>query len=111
MGAGDIDADPAGTATADLATSEIMIQANAATVFTAGDGQHPYGTIEAYSDPNGYAGSWGRPALKSKTSPTVGNHDYRDPLPGPAGYLAYFSPPCPHRPDLEYARTKRIRSH
>jgi Calcineurin-like phosphoesterase len=105
MGAGDIDADPAGTSTADLATSEILVQANPATVFTAGDGQHPYGTIEAYSDPNGYAGSWGRPGLKSKTCPAVGNHDYYDPLPGPAGYLAYFSPPCPHRPDIEYART------
>jgi hypothetical protein len=30
---------------------------------------------------------------------------YDDPLPGPAGYLAYVSPPCPHRPDIEYAKT------
>jgi acid phosphatase type 7 len=106
MGAGDISADPATTTTADLATSEIMIQASPATVFTAGDNQYPRGQIEDFTDPDGYAGSWGRAALKSKTCPAVGNHEYADPLPGPAGYLAYFSPPCPHRPDLEYAKTR-----
>jgi acid phosphatase type 7 len=105
MGAGDISADPATTTTADLATSEIMLQASPATVFTAGDNQYPRGQIEDFTDPDGYAGSWGRAALKSKTCPTVGNHEYADPLPGPAGHLAYFTPPCPHRPDLEYART------
>jgi hypothetical protein len=105
MGAGDISADPATTTTADLATSEILIQASPATVFTAGDNQYPSGQIEDFTDPDGYAGSWGRAALKSKTCPTVGNHEYADPLPGPAGYLAYFSPPCPHRPDIEYAKT------
>ena len=82
-----------------------MIQANPATVFTAGDNQYPRGQIEDFTNPDGYAGSWGRAALKSKTCPTVGNHEYSDPLPGPAGYLAYFSPPCPHRPDIEYAKT------
>jgi hypothetical protein len=106
MGAGDISADPATTTTADLATSEIMIQANPPTVFTAGDNQYPRGQIEDFTNPDGYAGSWGRDALKTKTCPTVGNHEYADPLPGPAGYLAYFSPPCPHRPDIEYARTR-----
>ena len=105
MGAGDISADPATTTTADLATSEIMIQASPATVFTAGDNQYPRGQIEDFTDPDGYAGSWGRAALKDKTCPAVGNHEYADPLPGPAGYLAYFSPPCPHRPDIEYAKT------
>jgi hypothetical protein len=117
MGAGDISADPDTTTTADLATSEIMIQASPATVFTAGDNQYPRGQIEDFTHPDGYAGSWGRAALKSKTCPAVGNHEYADPLPGPAGYLAYFSPPCPHRPDLEYATyrdasgvTRRIRT-
>jgi hypothetical protein len=105
MGAGDISADPATTTTADLATSEIMIQASPAAVFTTGDNQYPRGQIEDFTDPDGYAGSWGRAALKSKTCPAVGNHEYADPLPGPAGYLAYFSPPCPNRPDIEYART------
>jgi acid phosphatase type 7 len=105
MGAGDISADPATTTTADLATSEIMLQASPATVFTAGDNQYPRGQLEDFTSPDGYAGSWGRAALKSKTCPTVGNHEYLDPLPGPAGHLAYFTPPCPHRPDLEYAHT------
>ena len=85
QGAGDISADPSSTTTADRATSEILIQANPPTVFTAGDAQHPQGTIEAYTDPDGYTGSWGRAVLKSKTCPAVGNHDYADPLPGPAG--------------------------
>ena len=105
MGAGDISADPDTTTTADLATSEILIQAGPPTVFTAGDNQYPQGQIGDFTNPDGYAGSWGRAALKSKTCPTVGNHEYADPLPGPAGYLAYFKPPCPHRPDIEYAKT------
>ena len=105
MGAGDISADPDTATIADLATSEILLQASPATVFTTGDNQYPNGQIEDFTDPDGYAGSWGRPALKSRTCPSVGNHEYRDPLPGPAGYLAYFSPPCPHRPDIEYATT------
>ena len=105
MGAGDISADPSTTTTADLATSEILIQANPPTVFTTGDNQYQLGQIEDFTDPDGYAGSWGRAVLRSKTCPTVGNHEYGDPLPGPAGYLAYFKPPCPHQPDIEYART------
>ena len=63
MGAGDISADPDTTTTADLATSEIMIQASPATLFTAGDNQYPRGQIEDFTDPDGYAGSWGRAAL------------------------------------------------
>jgi hypothetical protein len=106
MGAGDISADPDTATTADLATSELMLQAGPATVFTAGDNQYPRGELEDFTDPDGYAGSWGRVALKRKTCPAVGNHEYADPRRGPAGYLAYFSPPCPHRPDLEYARTR-----
>ena len=106
MGAGDISADPDTATTADLATSELMLQAGPATVFTAGDNQYPRGQLEDFTDPDGYAGSWGRVALKRKTCPAVGNHEYADRRRGPAGYLAYFSPPCPHRPDLEYARTR-----
>jgi len=75
MGAADVSADPATTTTADLATSEIMIQASPATVFTAGDNQYPRGQIEDFTDPDGYAGSWGRAALKSKTCPAVGHHE------------------------------------
>jgi hypothetical protein len=106
MGAGDISADPATRTTADLATSEILLQARPTTVFTAGDNQYPRGQIQDFTDPDGYAGSWGRTWLKRRTCPTVGNHEYADPLPGPAGYLAYFRPPCPHRPDIDYARTR-----
>ena len=93
MGAGDISADPDTATTADLATSELMLQAGPATVFTAGDNQYPRGELEDFTDPDGYAGSWGRVALKRKTCPAVGNHEYADPRRGPAGYLAYFSPP------------------
>jgi hypothetical protein len=42
--------------------------------------------------------------LKTKTCPTVGNHEYADAPPGPAGYLQYFNRPCPHR-TIEYAKT------
>ena len=93
MGAGDISADPDTATTADLATRELMLQAGPATVFTAGDNQYPRGQLEDFTDPDGYAGSWGRVALKRKTCPAVGNHEYADPRRGPAGYLAYFSPP------------------
>jgi hypothetical protein len=105
MGAGDISADPSSTSVADLRTAEILVQANPPTVFTAGDNQYPTGTLAQYTNPDGYAGSWGQDVLKAKTCPAVGNHEYADPLPGPAGYLAYFKPPCPHRPDIEFART------
>jgi hypothetical protein len=105
MGAGDIDADPDQVGTDDLATSEILLQAMPATVFTAGDNQYPWGQIEDYQDPNGYSGTWGRAPLKAITCAAVGNHEYLDPRTGPAGFLDYFSPNCPHRPDVEYART------
>jgi acid phosphatase type 7 len=105
MGAGDIDADPDQVGTDDLATSEILLQAMPATVFTAGDNQYPWGQIEDFQDPNGYSGTWGRGPLKAITCATVGNHEYLDPRTGPAGFLDYFSPNCPHRPDVEYART------
>jgi hypothetical protein len=104
-GAGDIDADPDQVGTDDLATSEILRQAMPATVFTAGDNQYPWGQIEDYQDPNGYSGTWGRQPLKAITCAAVGNHEYLDPRTGPAGFLDYFSPNCPHRPDVEYAGT------
>lgn len=100
MGAGDISADPRTVNTSDLATSELLVQAQPPMVFTAGDNQYPRGQLADYTNPDGYAGSWGR--VKGRTCPAVGNHEYMDPLAGPAGYLAYFSPPCPHRP-VEYA--------
>jgi acid phosphatase type 7 len=105
MGAGDISADPETTSTADLATSELLRQAQPATVFTAGDNQYPWGQIEDFTDPDGYAGTWGREPVKAVTCAAVGNHEYLDPRPGPAGFLDYFRPNCPHRPDIEYART------
>lgn len=69
MGAGDISADPATRTTADLATSEILLQARPTTVFTAGDNQYPRGEIQDFTDPDGYAGSWGRTWLKRRTCP------------------------------------------
>jgi hypothetical protein len=102
MGAGDISADPDTSNVDDLRTSELMVQAGVRWVFTAGDNQYPRGQIEDFLNPDGYDGSWGR--LKDRTCPTVGNHEYMDPLPGPAGHLAYFAPPCPNR-TVEYATT------
>jgi acid phosphatase type 7 len=105
MGAGDISADPSDVPTADLATSEILLAARPATVFTTGDNQYPFGELDDFEDPDGYAGTWGRAPLKAITCAVVGNHEYLDPRTGPAGFLDYFQPNCPHRPDVDYART------
>jgi acid phosphatase type 7 len=105
MGAGDISPDPSQAATADLATSEILLAAGPATVFTTGDNQYPFGELDDFQDPDGYAGTWGRGPIKAVTCAVVGNHEYLDPRTGPAGFLDYFRPNCPHRPDLDHART------
>jgi hypothetical protein len=56
------------------------------TVFTAGDNAYPNGTrgqFAACYDPY-----WGR--FRSRTRPTLGNHEYR--VPGAAPYYDYFGP-------------------
>jgi hypothetical protein len=81
VGAGDIascssDADSATAAT---------VAGIPGTVFTAGDNVYPDGSLVNYQ--NCYGPSWG--ALKSRTRPTPGNHDYYK-HPGARAYFRYF---------------------
>jgi hypothetical protein len=60
-------------------------------ILALGDQAYPDATPADYT--NCYTPSWGKPALKSRTRPVPGNHEYRTPaghLPGPAGYFNYF---------------------
>src|SRR5215216_2270293 len=95
MGAGDIDAGPDQVGTDDLATSELLLQAMPATVFTAGDNQYPWGQFEDDRDPNGYSGTWGRQPLKAITCAAVGNHEHLDPRTGPARVPGLLRPRLP----------------
>ena len=54
-------------------------------VFTAGDNVYPDGSAANFN--NCYGPSWG--ALKSRTRPGVGNHEYAN-NPGAAAYFSYF---------------------
>jgi hypothetical protein len=86
IGAGDI-AESGGRqrATSNLVMNQI--NSNPGTmVFTAGDNAHPSGTASNFS--TYYAPSWGRLAIKSRTFPTPGHHDYR--TSGASGYYNYF---------------------
>jgi hypothetical protein len=103
MGAGDVSAALTDTNTRDFATSEIMRLASPGGIFADGDTQYPSGDLADFQSPDGYSGSWGRPEVKGITCAVVGNHEYRDAPPGPAGFLAYFNPNCPNHPDTEYA--------
>jgi hypothetical protein len=55
-------------------------------VFTLGDNAYPDGSREAFE--KCYGPTWGRPSIKARTRPTVGDHDYD--TPGAAGYFDYF---------------------
>ncbi len=74
VGAGDI-ADcnsPGDEATAGL-VERVLGASDAAWAFTAGDNVYPDGTVDQYR--RCYEPSWGR--FKSRTLPSVGNHDHR----------------------------------
>jgi hypothetical protein len=92
VAAGDISPDPDVTTNDDVRTAKLAMAANPTVVVPLGDPQYYDGAYEKFVDPNGYRGSWGR--LKTKTCAVLGNHDYLDPPPGPAGFLAYFKPNC-----------------
>lgn len=93
VAAGDISPDPDVTTTNDdVRTAKLAVAANPTVVVPLGDPQYYDGAYEKFVDPDGYRGSWGR--LKTKTCAVLGNHDYLDPPPGPAGFLAYFKPNC-----------------
>jgi acid phosphatase type 7 len=86
IGAGDIAASGgAQRATSDLLISQI--NSNSGTrVFTLGDNAYERGATSEFN--THYAPTWGRSAIKSRTYPTPGNHDYL--TSGASGYYAYF---------------------
>jgi hypothetical protein len=90
MAAGDISPDPSSSKDDDVATSNLILEADPTAVLTLGDNQYPRGELADYRSPSGYAGSWGR--FKARTRPSPGNHDYSDPAGGAAGYFGYFGP-------------------
>jgi hypothetical protein len=63
-----------------------LLDGIAGTVFTLGDNVYTNGTATEFT--NCYGPSWGRPAIKSRTRPVPGNHDYN--TAGAAGYFGYF---------------------
>jgi acid phosphatase type 7 len=80
VGAGDIaDCDSRG----DEATARLLDRIPG-TVFTTGDNVYTYGTGAEFK--NCYRPSWGR--HKSRTKPSVGNHEYKTPR--ARGYFNYF---------------------
>jgi calcineurin-like phosphoesterase family protein len=88
-GAGDIScpSGPDGSNTCrDGATAGLLRQIDPAYVIALGDNQYEKGTLDEYD--TYYAQTWGDPALKSRTMPTPGNHEYK--TPGAAGYFDYF---------------------
>jgi acid phosphatase type 7 len=90
MAAGDISPDPSSSKDDDVATSDLILDANPTAVLTLGDNQYPRGQLADFRHPNGYEGSWGR--FRARTRPSPGNHDYDDPAGGAAGYFGYFGP-------------------
>jgi hypothetical protein len=73
--------------TGDEATAALLGQFPTATVFTVGDNAYESGTPAEFA--NCYHPSWGQ--AKSRTRPTVGDHDYADGSdPTASGYVGYF---------------------
>jgi hypothetical protein len=90
MAAGDISPDPGSSKDDDVATSNLILDADPTAVLTLGDNQYPRGELADFRSPSGYEGSWGR--FKARTHPSPGNHEYSDPAGGAAGYFGYFGP-------------------
>lgn len=82
VGAGDI---ASCTSTGDEATAD-RLDTIGGTVFTLGDNVYTNGTSDEFT--NCYGPSWGRTAIKSRTQPVPGNHDYN--TAGATGYYDYF---------------------
>jgi acid phosphatase type 7 len=80
VGAGDI---ASCSRTQDEATARLL-DGIVGTVFTAGDNVYQNGTASEFT--NCYGPTWGR--HKSRTRPTVGNHEYG--TAGASGYFGYF---------------------
>jgi len=82
VGAGDI---ASCSSSGDALTADVL-ETIPGTIFTTGDNAYPNGSATDYA--NCYAPSWGREALKSRTMPSPGNHEYQ--TAGAAGYFSYF---------------------
>jgi fibronectin type 3 domain-containing protein len=85
VGAGDI-ADC--TSSGDEATATLLDNTPGA-VYTIGDNVYPNGLLSEYT--SCYDPSWGRPGIKSRTRPVVGNHDYGNGSNNGDGYFDYFN--------------------
>ena len=98
VGAGDI-ADCGRTQDSDTAA---LVEGISGQVFTLGDNVYPNGTATEFA--NCYGPTWGRPGIKSRTRPTVGNHDFGNgTTPGAAPYFAYFGASAGTAPDGYYS--------
>lgn len=80
VGAGDI----ASCSSNDDEATAKLLDGIAGTVFTAGDNAYEDGSASDYA--NCYGPTWGR--HKSRTRPTIGNHEYN--TAGAGGYFGYF---------------------
>jgi hypothetical protein len=80
VGAGDI---ASCSSSGDEATAKLL-SSIPGTVYTTGDNVYEDGTASEFTDC--YGPSWGR--YKSRTRPSVGNHEYQ--TPGASGYYNYF---------------------
>jgi 3',5'-cyclic AMP phosphodiesterase CpdA len=83
VGAGDIAdcSEDGDTLTADL------LETLDGTVFTLGDNAYENGSLKQFEEC--YGPTWGRPSIKDRTRPVVGNHEYH--TPGAEGYFRYFA--------------------
>ncbi len=99
MAAGDIacGATSTGASCQQVATSDLIVNANpaAAAVLPLGDVQYECGETSDFT--SFYNPSWGRTPVKSLSHPAVGNHEYiaagancPNAPPGAAGYYSYF---------------------
>ena len=68
------------------------------TVFTLGDNAYPDGTSRDFEDC--YGPTWGRPSIKERTRPAVGDNEYD--TPGASGYFKYFGPAAGEAPSGYY---------
>jgi Calcineurin-like phosphoesterase len=91
----------------DLDTAALVESIAPDRVAPLGDNQYEHGRLEAYQHPEGYAGSWGRPAIYDLSCPVAGNHEYLH-TPDAVGFQTYFAArlsACAApggRPDLGY---------
>jgi hypothetical protein len=82
VGAGDIAACSEG---ADAATAD-LVESVGGIVFTLGDNAYEDGSFAEFQEC--YGPTWGRPSIRDRTMPVVGNHEYH--TRGADGYFRYF---------------------